>query len=57
MVWHIATSGIHKRPVRKWKISPPHPQAQYSVSITVEYVEPRKRRSTCNAIDPDNRTI
>jgi hypothetical protein len=55
IVWHVATSGIHKQPVRKWKISPPDAVAQYPVSLNVQFVERGKRRSMCAAIDPDNR--
>jgi hypothetical protein len=55
IVWHSAGSRTSKQPVRKWKVSPPHPEAQYPVSVSVYFVEPRKRRGKCTNVDPDNR--
>ena len=51
---HNAVFGIRSWPVRKWKIFPPRPLAQYPVAIRVEFVEPRKRRRMCTDVDPDN---
>jgi hypothetical protein len=55
IVSHCAVFGIKRWPVRKWKVSPPGPQAQYPVSVTVSFVEPRKRQRKCTEIYPDNR--
>jgi hypothetical protein len=56
LVRHCAVFGERRHPVRDFKIGETKPYAQYPVSVTILYVEPRKRRWMAATATPDNLT-
>jgi hypothetical protein len=56
LVRHCAVFGKRRQPVRDFKIGKTKPYAQYPVSVTILYVEPRKRRWMAATATPDNLT-
>jgi hypothetical protein len=54
IVQHCAIDGRRERAVRKFEVEAPRPYAQYTASISVYCVEPRRRRGYFLRFDPDN---
>jgi hypothetical protein len=55
IIQHCAIFGTLKREVRSFEVFEPKPYAQYPVTISVFFKEPRKRLGRSFLITPDNR--
>jgi len=53
IIQHCSALGILKTEVRKFDVHEPKPYAQYPISVTVWFVEPRKRNRYYYTMTPD----
>jgi len=54
IVQHCAVFGRIETVVREFRVGEVRPYAQYPCSVSVRFVEPRKRRPACYTMTPDN---
>jgi hypothetical protein len=54
IIQHCAVFGNLKTYARKFTVHDPKPRAQYATSVSVSFVEPRKRNSKGFTMVPDN---
>jgi len=54
IVQHCAVFGRLETRVRGYEVSAPRPYAQFPVSVSVVFLEPRQRRSSLVVIKPEN---
>jgi hypothetical protein len=54
IIQHCSVFGRLETPVRAYAIETPRPYAQYATSVSVAFMEPRKRRMAFYTMVPDN---
>jgi hypothetical protein len=57
LIRHCAVFGVRKQVVREFKVSEVKPYAQYKVSVSISFVEPRKHRWESVTTVPDDITF